>query len=221
VLGQHVVSSFTCAEGPGGPGLSACADQSNDPSGSDIDTSTLGRHTYTVTATSRDGEVGSASATYTVSAAASSWTRVPQDVTVSSKPLAHISGAGETHRSFRAASSPHLSQVSRRNPPVGTTFTYKLDRPAPVRFDFTRTGGGRVVNGKCVALTNRNQRNRSCATPAGSLRLAGHAGLNSVGFVCWLSDTKKLAPGNYTLVMTAITADVGSTSQRLAFTVLR
>ena len=52
----------------------------------------------------------------------------------------------------------------------------------------------------------------------GSLRFAGHTGLNRVRFACWLSPTKKLGPGSYTLVMTAITADVGSTSQRLTFT---
>jgi hypothetical protein len=148
-------------------------------------------------------------------------TGAPQTVTPSKTPLAHISDANETQRGFRAASKPHLAQVSRRSPPVGTTLTYKLDHPAPVRFDFTQPASGRIVKGKCVARTKRNQRNRSCSWVAGSLSFAGHSGLNSMRFMCWLSNTKKLAPGKYTLIMTAITADVGSTSQRLKFTILR
>jgi galactose oxidase len=137
------------------------------------------------------------------------------------KPLAHISAASETHRSFRDAAKPQLARISRRGPPVGTTFTYKLDHPAVVRLDFTRPAAGRIVGGKCVARTRRNARNRACTAIVGSLRFAGHQGLNRIRFAGWLSPTKKLGPGNYTLVMTAITADVGSTSQRLTFAILR
>jgi hypothetical protein len=152
---------------------------------------------------------------------ASSSIGVSQTVTAK-KPLATISGASESVQSFRAASTPHLAaESSGHGPPVGTIFTYKLDHAAPVRFDFTQPGGGRVVNGKCVARTDRNQRNLSCASLAGSLSFAGHVGRNSVSFVAWLTNSRKLAPGRYTLVMTAITAGVGSTSQRLTFTVLR
>ena len=137
------------------------------------------------------------------------------------KPLAHISAAGETHRSFRAAPTPQLARISRRGPPVGTTFSYKLDHPGLVRLDFTRPAAGRIVRGTCVARTGRNARNRFCTPIVGSLRLASHQGLNRIRFACWLSPTKKLGPGNYTLVMTAITADVGSTSERLKFAILR
>ena len=64
--GQQVTSSFTCADVPGGPGISSCVDQNGNPSGSPVDTSTLGSHTFTVTATSQDGLTGTASVTYTV-----------------------------------------------------------------------------------------------------------------------------------------------------------
>ena len=90
-----------------------------------------------------------------------------------------------------------------------------------MRLDFTRPAAGRIVHGTCVARTRRNARNRSCTPTVGSLRFAGHQGLNRIRFACWLSPTKKLGPGNYTLVMTAITADIGSTSQRLKFAILR
>ncbi len=68
-LGQAVRSSFTCSEGAAGSGISSCTDQGGQTSGSAIDTSTLGVHTYTVTATSRDRLTGNSSVSYTVAAA--------------------------------------------------------------------------------------------------------------------------------------------------------
>lgn len=64
--GQQVISSFTCADVSGGPGISSCVDQNGNPSGSPVDTSTLGSHTFTVMATNADGLVGEESVTYTV-----------------------------------------------------------------------------------------------------------------------------------------------------------
>lgn len=64
--GQAVSSSFTCAEGVGGSGIASCADQDGRPSGASLDTATVGRHAFTVTATSKDGLASSASVAYTV-----------------------------------------------------------------------------------------------------------------------------------------------------------
>jgi hypothetical protein len=65
--GALVTTTFSCTEGEGGPGLESCTD-SNGGSGTSgtLETSTLGSHTYTVTAKSKDGQTATASISYTV-----------------------------------------------------------------------------------------------------------------------------------------------------------
>ncbi len=85
--GAHVAAGYSCADEPDGSGLASCVgDVAN---GADIDTSTLGAHTFTVQATDRAGNTGSRSATYTVV------DRTAPDIAVSTPASGAVYGLGE------------------------------------------------------------------------------------------------------------------------------
>ena len=77
-VGQPLSSSFSCNDGTGGTGIASCLNQNSDPSGTALDTATVGIQTMTVTASSHDLLTGTSTSTYTIAAAAP---RVPAQLT--------------------------------------------------------------------------------------------------------------------------------------------
>lgn len=144
-------------------------------------------------------------------------------------------GGGATTRNATIASVGRLQQsagiwregnrlatfAAKHQTPVGTRFTFTLSEAATITLSFTRPGTGRGVGGKCAAVTKRNHKRQKCALVAGTITHAAHAGVNAVTFEGRLSPHKKLAPGSYTLVVTAIGAN-GQTSapQTIKFTIV-
>ena len=183
--------------------------------GAATDTATVGSATLNRAAASTSG----AGDTNAANNSASTTTSV---VPTPSPAVGGIAKATQSHRRWREPRRPKLATISKKQPPVGTTFELTLRSRASVRFDFTQRVAGRRVRGKCVARTNANKHKSACARTVsrGSLSFAGRPGLTTVDFQGRVSASKKLKPGTYTVVITAKTPGVGSTSKRLTFTIV-
>jgi hypothetical protein len=116
-LDQLVETDFSCAEAPGGPRIVSCLDSNGSESPGKLDTSTKGNHSYVVTATADDGQVGTASIEYlVVKATPVLTTQASPDVlrgkAVTDKAVlssGHSSGGNITFRLY----GPHDAKCSR------------------------------------------------------------------------------------------------------------
>ncbi len=124
-----------------------------------------------------------------------------------------ISKLRQSHRRWRRGRRlAKVSSVARRrrgrHAPRGTTFTFKLNRRARVRFAFAR-----------LRKVGRGKRKRF--RKAGALVFAGHRGGNRVVFQGRISRRKRLKPGRYRLTATARRGKARSKPRSLRFRIVR
>jgi hypothetical protein len=105
--GQVVRAGYSCREGTGGPGIASCAGPV--ASGQPINTTTVGRHSFTVPATSKDGQTSSTTASYTVISANNHFTlshiKIQRDGTVTFQ--VKVPGRGAIKALENAQASTH------------------------------------------------------------------------------------------------------------------
>jgi hypothetical protein len=175
---------------------------------------TPGTHTGTVTATDPTGLSASATATVVILA---------RPTRPSAAPTPRITHLRQAHTRWREGSK--LARLARRSrkPPVGTTFSFTLNTVASVTLTFTRSVGGRRVHHRCVAPSRGTHGKPACrrGVPAGTLTFAGgRAGTNQITFQGRLSRHHRLAPGTYTVKLTAKNASGKAMSHAITFTII-
>jgi hypothetical protein len=207
-LGYETVAANYACSAPAPASSTTCTGSVEN--GALINTSTLGKHTFTVTSTDSEGINESKSVTYTVvEGAAHSPLKQPA-----------LYGVSEKARAWREGNVlAHIA--TNRQPPLGTTFYFSLNEPASVTLAFTQPADGRKVAKTCVAQRSENKRKHPCTRTvvAGSLTFPARTGPNRVSFQGLISKKKKLEPGSYTLVLTATAPGGRSMPSTLQFTI--
>ena len=134
--------------------------------------------------------------------------------------LSHVSQSHGIWREGRRRA--RLSARRRAKPPVGTTFSFRLNVAAKVSFAFTQTVGGRRVNGKCVALKAKNRRRKPCrrTVTRAALSVSAGAGSRKLRFQ-GIAGRTKLKPGRYTVTLVASSGGLRSAPKSLSFTIVR
>jgi CSLREA domain-containing protein len=189
-----------------------------------------GPHTFFVRATDIAGSMGAAiSRTFTIAPGASE-SPGGSESTGSSGPKSKlepeapeapkITHVSQTARRWRLGRTlPHLARALVS---IGTRFSFTLDQPAQVLYLFTRTLRGRRVNGKCVRQDALNRHMSRCkrSVTAARLSLPGQAGHNCLHFEGPVTPKLSLAPGSYSLIITATAEGRRSSPAILHFTIL-
>jgi hypothetical protein len=164
----------------------------------------LGRHTFTVLASDSDGSVAQAGYAWTI---------------VRATPV--VSGLRQAARTWREGRTK-LPGGQKRPPRIGTVFTFALNESARLTLTFTRPAPGRLLTGRCVAPSVRSDAKPRCtrAIVAGTLLASGHKGSNRIVFTGRVKGRRILAPGRYTLTVSATLAGAtASIPKRISFAI--
>jgi PKD domain len=125
---------------------------------------------------------------------------------------------------LRQSSSRWRTRAVDRQPrlPIGTTFRFKLNRPAQTQFAFSRVASGRREGGRCVEAIKANRKKPRCNRfrALGTLEIDGGAGANGYGFSGKIGE-RMLEPGRYRLLVTARADGKTSTPASIGFTIVR
>jgi hypothetical protein len=193
---QRVPASYSCKAGAG---MSLVSCRGTTANGALISTSTVGPHSFCVTATQQDGQTATVTNSY----------RVVQP------PV--LSPVRQQHRIWRVTNT---SGQGKPAPPIGTTFRFRLSEAAHVLLAFYLQLPGRRVHGACIASSSRNRSAPRCArlVPASGLQINAHQGMNTIVFSGRLPAHRRLQPGQYELVIKARdAAGLTSDPQKLTF----
>jgi hypothetical protein len=178
--GQLVAASYSCSDAAGGPGIAACSGQV--ANGAAIDTGSLGLHSFTVTATSRDGQAGSATVSYTVIAPPGG----------GRTPAPSLSNLEVRPQRFRASTTGSAILTAADG---GAKITYGDSAAAKTTFRVYR---------KASATCARHGKRKSCTrwVYVGGFTHQDVAGTNRLRFTGRV-DHRALKPGSYRLRGTA------------------